>query len=226
MFERKEHSVNYLESHDGYTLGDFIRIATREADPNIIIRDVDDHIKLTPIQLKLNKLAALFLFTSQGITMINSGQEFAHSKVIPYKIKENDSNKGKMDQNTYNKDNETNYINYKHAELNEDLLNYYKGLIALRKKFASFRRAEYDEIHFMDHPRSKFGVGYILKSHGEALVVLLNADQHLSLEFKLPAGTWEVLADRNNADSKSLYKVNDHVVLESVTGIVLRLETE
>ena len=78
----------------------------------------------------------------------------------------------------------------------------------------------------MDHPRSKFGVGYILKSHGEALVVLLNADQHLSLEFKLPAGTWEVLVDRNNADSKSLYKVNDHVVLESVTGIVLRLETE
>ncbi|MCK7523758.1 MAG: hypothetical protein MZV64_42115 [Ignavibacteriales bacterium] len=26
LFQKPEHSVNYLESHDGYTLGDFIRL--------------------------------------------------------------------------------------------------------------------------------------------------------------------------------------------------------
>jgi pullulanase/glycogen debranching enzyme len=97
MFERKEHSVNYLESHDGYTLGDFIRIATRKVNSDIIIKNADKHAKLTPVQLKLNKLAALFLFTSQGITMIHSGQEFARSKVIPYNIKEKDAHKGTKD---------------------------------------------------------------------------------------------------------------------------------
>lgn len=224
IFEKKEHSVNYLESHDGYTLGDFIRIATREVEPDTMIKDVEDHIKLTPVQLKINKLAALFLFTSQGITMIHSGQEFARSKVIPYKTKEKDSNKGKIDHNTYNKDNETNYINYKHAGMNKDLLNYYKGLIKLRKKFPSFRRAENDEINFIDHPNSKFGVGYVLQSNGETFTVLFNADHHLDLEFKIPEGIWEVLADKNNAGIKPLhYRVKDQVVLESITGIVLRL---
>jgi len=226
MFECKEHSVNYLESHDGYTLGDFIRIATHEANPDIIIKNVEDHIKLTPVQLKLNKLAALFLFTSQGITMIHSGQEFAHSKVIPSNVNVKDPSQGKLDHNSYNKDDETNYINYKHAELNKDLLNYYKGLIELRKKFPAFRRAAYNEIHFLDHHKSKFGVGFILKSHREELVILFNADQQLSLDFKLPEGTWEVLADKNNAGVKTLYEIKDNIILESVTGIVLRLKTE
>ena len=26
LFQKPDHSVNYLESHDGYTLGDFIRL--------------------------------------------------------------------------------------------------------------------------------------------------------------------------------------------------------
>ena len=33
LFQKKEHSVNYLESHDGYTLGDFIRIGSKEVKP-------------------------------------------------------------------------------------------------------------------------------------------------------------------------------------------------
>ncbi len=77
LFLHKEHSVNYLESHDGYTLGDFIRIGTGEVKADSVIANRDKHAKLSPLQLRLNKLAALFLFTSQGITMIHSGQEFA-----------------------------------------------------------------------------------------------------------------------------------------------------
>ena len=37
LFQKKKYSVNYLESHDGYTLGDFIRIGTREVNPKKII---------------------------------------------------------------------------------------------------------------------------------------------------------------------------------------------
>ena len=53
-----------------------------------------------------------------------------------------------IDHNTYDKDNEVNYINYNHAKMNQDLWDYYKGLIDLRKEFRSFRRAEYDEVKF------------------------------------------------------------------------------
>ena len=41
LFQKKEHSVNYLESHDGYTLGDFIRLALGDVGKNEVISDVD-----------------------------------------------------------------------------------------------------------------------------------------------------------------------------------------
>lgn len=224
LFQKKEHAVNYLESHDGYTFGDFIRIGSKEVNPEKVIKDVDKHVKLTPYQMKLNKLGALFLFTSQGITMIHSGQEFARSKVIPLNTKEPDKNKGRIDHNSYDKDNETNYINYKHAEINKELLNYYKGLIALRKAYPAFRRAEYEDITFYDHPQSKFGFAFSVKYQKETFVVLFNADQKQSLEFPLPEGVWEILVDKDFAGTKTRYVTGAKFVLEPVTGAVLKLK--
>ena len=83
--------------------------------------------------------------------MIHSGQEFARSKVIPQNIPEQDPHKGMIDHNTYDKDNETNYINYNHASINSDLLNYYKGLIELRKTSEAFRRADYSDVTFFTY---------------------------------------------------------------------------
>jgi pullulanase/glycogen debranching enzyme len=222
LFIKKEHSVNYLESHDGYTLGDFIRIGTREVDPHKVIKDVDKHVRLTPTQLKLNKLAALFLLTSQGMTMIHSGQEFARSKVIPRNIKIKDPEKGIMDHNSYNKDNETNYLNYKHAETNRELIDYYKGLIALRKKYPAFRRADYDKVAFFEHPLSKFGIAYLLEHESENFIVLFNADNSSDLEFPLPYGKWEVLVDKNSAGIIPGSIVEKTLNVESSTGIIIR----
>ena len=81
--------------------------------------------------------------------MISEGQEFARSKVIPFDIPVDDPHKGMIDHNSYDKDNETNYINYEHAKINSDLLNYYKGLIELRKKYDAFRRVDYNDVIFI-----------------------------------------------------------------------------
>ncbi|MBA4407447.1 pullulanase [bacterium] len=224
LFQRKEHSVNYLESHDGYTLGDFIRIGTREVDPEKKIKDVDKNVKLTIVQMKLNKLGALFLLTSQGMTMLHEGQEFARSKVIASTDHVKDRDKGKIDHNSYNKDNETNYINYKHAEINKELLNYYKGLITLRSTYDAFRRADYDNIVFYEHPLSKFGLGYILKHEQDSFIVLFNADPKEELDYTLPEGTWQVLADKNCAGLKSMYELRGKIKLENSTGMVLKLK--
>lgn len=222
LFQKKEHAINYLESHDGYTLGDFIRIATHESDPHKSIKKIDKHVKLSDYQLKLNKLAALFLLTSQGVVMIHSGQEFARSKVITHNTKVKDPEKGRMDHNSYNKDNETNYINYKHAEINKNLLEYYKGLIDLRNHYSAFRRANYDEISIHEHPHNKFGIFYTIRHDDEKLIVLFNADQKLELEYLLPEGTWEVLVDKNKSGTKTLYEISGKITLEPVSGAVLR----
>ncbi len=222
LFEKKEHAVNYLASHDGYTLGDFIRIGTGSVKPDEVIKDLTANMKLTPLQLKHNKLAALFLLTSQGMTMIHSGQEFARSKVIPTDIEVKDKHKGMIDHNSYEKDNETNFINYFHADLNNDLLDYYKGLIKLRTTNEAFRRAEYDEIKFHEQIDNKFAFAYTLEHNGERFFVMFNANQSLSSTFELPSGEWEILVDENSSGTEIINVVKGVYKVPKISGAVLR----
>jgi len=224
LFQRKEHSVNYLESHDGYTLGDFIRLGTKEAASNQIIKDVDALVKLSPLQMKLNKLAALFLFTSQGMTMIHTGQEFARTKVIPLSIDAPDTNKGRIDHNTYDKDNEVNEINYRHAKINQELIDYYTGLISLRNTYDAFRKADYNEVEFFANDANECSLGYTITHGGEKFLVLMNANQQHEKEFLLPEGKWEALVTGEQAGTKKLSTVNGKVIVPPISGFVLKLQ--
>jgi pullulanase/glycogen debranching enzyme len=222
LFYKAKHSVNYLESHDGYTLGDFIRIGTNSVGANDKITEIEFNAKLTPKQLKLNKLAALFLFTSQGITMIHSGQEFARSKVISTNNNINDNDAEKLDHNSYNKDNFTNYINFNHAELNSDLLNYYKGLIELRKTYKEFRHASIEQITFLDDLQNEFSVGFLIKINKAEFIILMNANQNNEDVIKLPEGKWKVLVNDEKAGTAPLATVVDNITIPAISGFVLK----
>jgi len=223
LFIKKEHSVNYLESHDGYTLGDFIRIGAGEAPADKKVENPDEIIKLTYTQSRLNKLAAMFLMTSQGMTMIHSGQEYARAKIIPANITEKDKHKGMIDHNSYDKDNETNYLNYAHAEINKSLLDYYKGLIKIRNTYSAFRRADYEDVVFMEITGNPFALGYTVKHHKAEFTVLFNADTKKKQKFKLGKGSWQVIADHLTAGTEVLRTVSGEIELESSTGCILRL---
>ncbi len=222
LFQRKEHSVNYLESHDGYTLGDFIRLAIGEVKKDQVIDDLYKNIKLTPLQFKINKLAALFLFVSQGIVMIHSGQEFARSKVISKNTNAKDPDIGKLDHNSYEKDNETNYINYEHAKINEELLFYYKGLIQLRNTYEAFRRAEHDEIKFYKKSDQPFFLSFELTLKKETYFMVLNAYHKRELSVNLPEGKWEILVNEKTAGIKSLGFIEHELKINPLAGYVLR----
>ncbi len=221
LFQKPEHAVNYLESHDGYTFGDFIRLGLGDVKPDEVIKDIDKNAKLTPTQLKLNKLGALFLFTSRGITMIHSGQEFARSKVLPL-TNQNDPHRGMIDHNTYDKDNEVNYINYNHAKMNQDLWDYYKGLIELRKEFKSFRRAEYNDVKFISVHDNDFALGYEVKHDDEDFVVLFNAHPLKEVVCELPKGKWEVLVNSDKAGIKAIETVSGIITIPTSSGFVLK----
>jgi pullulanase/glycogen debranching enzyme len=222
LFQKPEHSVNYLESHDGYTLSDFIRIGLKDVQPNQVIKNIDEHVKLTPLQMKLNKLAALFLFTSRGITMIHSGQEFARTKVISSDINITDALKGTIDHNSYNKDNETNYINYNHAKINEELIDYYKGLIKLRNTYPAFRRAEYEDVTFYDINDNEFAAGYHLNFMDDEFIVLFNANLTKTEECFLPEGNWDILVNEEQAGIEILGTITQKVILKPSTGMVIK----
>ena len=75
------------------------------------------------------------LLTSQGPVMIAEGQEWARSKVIATTMVE-DEKINKMDHNSYEKDNETNWLNWKHKEINSELVDFYR----LLKSVPSFKK--------------------------------------------------------------------------------------
>jgi pullulanase/glycogen debranching enzyme len=200
LFVQKEHAMNYLESHDDETMGDFIRLGLGEVTMNTVINDVNKHAKLSPRQLALNKLAAMYLFATQGPVMIHSGQEFARSKVIPNETPF-EKRVGMIDRNSYNKDDETNYINYRHALANKDLLNYYKGLIALRRVYPSaFGSATKQDITFLE-TGSDQAIAFRIRNNSavkgqpKSFVVILNGSMDKSLDFALPEGSWNILAN-------------------------------
>ena len=194
----------------------------RHVKPDEVISDVDKNALLTYDELKLNKLGALFLLTSQGITLIHAGQEFARSKVIPYDINVDDETKGTLDHNSYNKDNETNYINYEYAKLNSELVDYYRGLISLRNRYSAFRRAGYEDITFYDLKDNLFALGYDLKQEGDEFIVLFNADTESEEEFHLPKGEWEVLVSPEKAGTDSQGTVVSEIEVQPSSGYVLR----
>ncbi len=193
LFTRTTHSVNYLESHDDHTLGDFIRLALGDVTADTRISNLTAHTKLTPRQMRISKLAALALFTSQGPLMLHEGQAYARSKVIA-PTSAPDPNVGKIDHNSYEKDNETNWLNYEHVKLNAELFDYYRNLISLRKTYSAFRHAEAQHFHFLGHGDSLL-VAYELRYPGQSFLVALNGDLHRSRQLPLPAGEWLLLAD-------------------------------
>ena len=224
-FLKSAHSVNYLESHDDHTFGDFIRIGNGDVDEDSIITDLEAHVNLTPEQMKLNKLGALILFTSQGPVMIHEGQEFARSKVIaPTKVPDKDIEK--IDHNSYNKDNETNWLNFHHAHLNADLMTYYQGLIELRKTHPAFRKSSAEDINFLK-TETKFALGYHIDKSGsgdtDEFVVLLNGNPEKPANFQLPTGQWTVIVDGAKAhDSTPPIIQSGKIEVSPTSGLVLK----
>jgi len=224
LFQKSEHSVNYLEAHDGYTLGDFIRLGIGKVKKDEVINDIDSNVELSNIEMKLHKLAAMFLFTSQGIAMIHEGQEFARSKVIAKQKDIEDEYMGTLDHNSYNKDNATNYLNYKHATINKELVDYYKGMIKLRTKHEAFRRADFDAYKFYKKPKNEFAISYLLTYKNKTYFIAFNSDKNKTTSFNLPIGWWQILADGNKAMSTKSKLIKNIIKLKPTTGIILKLK--
>lgn len=200
-FVEPAHAINYVESHDDHTVGDFIRIASREVDPAKPVAEANANGKLTATQLKLHKLAALFLFTSQGPVMISEGQEFGRSKVIAA-TEAPEQHVGFIDHNSYNKDDETNWLNFDHKEENRELVDYYRGLIELRKSHRAFRWTPSEKIEFL-HSDNPFAIAFYLPKNASgddwSLVVLANSNPKHAAEFQLPEGFWRKVVDERQA---------------------------
>ena len=158
----------------------------------------------------------MILLTSQGIPLIHQGQEWAHSQVISA-TKNPDLNIGKIDGNPYNKDNQTNWVNWDNKNINKDLVDYYINLIKIRKSIPIFRHANQKDFKFQG--LSEYAIGYTIN---ENIAVYINSAPLTEVSTYLPKGNWTILADGDSADIDGLRITSGQMKIPPSSGLILK----
>lgn len=141
---RPVNSINFITSHDGFTLHDLVSFAgkhnlangedNRDGDDHNIswnsgVEGATDDPEIMDLRRRRVRTAAVILLLSQGVPMLLAGDEFGRTQ--------------RGNNNAYCQDNEVSWLDWRLAEQNTDLLNFFQGLIALRKRYRLFRRNQF-----------------------------------------------------------------------------------
>lgn len=190
-----EQSVNYVSCHDNHTLFDRIT----EAVPKASFAD----------RIRMNKLAAAFVFTARGIPFFLGGEEMLRTKP---------DGKGGLDHNSYRAGDAVNSIKWDTLEKPEymDVLNYYKGLITFRNTHPQVRTGSPDEVIPVDTGNDHC-VAYFVK---EDLFAIFNAGP-TAITLPLPDGQWEIFVDGTKAGSTPLLTVKDSIDVAPICAAIL-----
>ena len=181
-------TINYASAHDNLTLWDKLQTTNPDATEEEL--------------LAMNKMSAALVLTSQGIPFFQAGEEIARTKV---------NEDGSFNHNSYNASDRVNKIDWTRKEEYNDLFEYYKGLISLRKAHKSFRMnttADIQEgLNFLEVNEENV-VAYTL--NGEQtndswndIAVIFNSNDS-EVEVELPSSDWTVVVNEEKAGVKSL----------------------
>jgi len=137
-------SVNFVTAHDGFTLNDLVSYdekhneangdGNRDGDDNnqswnCGVEGPTDDPKINMLRRRQRRNFLTTLLLSQGVPMLLGGDEFGRSQ--------NGNN------NAYCQDNEISWINWQRDEKQNQLLEFTKKLIHLRKDHPVFRRPKF-----------------------------------------------------------------------------------
>ena len=178
--------VSYVSAHDNFTLWDKL-LCVRYEKPEFTARDT--------VALAQNRLAAGIYLTSFGLPFMQAGEEFARTK--------------KGVSNSYRSSPTLNRLDWNRAEQYHALVDYYRGLLALRAAFprlGSTDRHAPEALQFfaLEQPL----VGWTLPAvwgdgaAWSALCVFYNPTD-TTRTVSLPAGQWKLLS---NGTSSSLWR--------------------
>ena len=178
--------VSYVSAHDNFTLWDKL-LCVRYEKPEFTARDT--------VALAQNRLAAGIYLTSFGLPFMQAGEEFARTK--------------KGVGNSYRSSPTLNRLDWNRAEQYHALVDYYRGLLALRAAFprlGSTDRHAPEALQFfaLEQPL----VGWTLPAvwgdgaAWSALCVFYNPTD-TTCTVSLPAGQWKLLSD---GTSSSLWR--------------------
>lgn len=177
-------TIAYAECHDNHVLWDKLSISATTA--------TDEERK------QMHKLALSIVLTSQGIPFLHAGGEFLRTK--------------KGVENSFESPDSINAIDWSLKATNNDVVEYVRALINMRKEHPAFRMKSADEIrkHLVFDEQTEPGlIAYAIngKAAGDkwsSIYVIYNGTNG-SKTISLPKGTWNVFSA---GESKSLNQLS------------------
>jgi len=177
-FAAPSQTISYLSAHDDWTLWDKLAISMGRGR-RFVQMDAD--------VLRANRLAAMMLMMCQGRLFMLSGEEFARTKL--------------GERNSYQSPLRINRMDWRRARQNRELVEYYRGLIALRKKLPGLCDKGRDaHMRVLEAVDTAPGAGYVLLDNSctgseyERILLVVNTTQQMH-SVQLPGGDWRPLAD-------------------------------
>ena len=165
-------SVNYITSHDGFTLYDLVAYNQKHnwanghgntdgMDENYSWNcgwEGDEGVPLEVMKLRKRQVknCCCLLLLANGTPMFRAGDEFMHTQA--------------GNNNPYNQDNEVGWIDWSRLRANPDIFRFFKLMIAFRKAHPSLARSRFwrEDVHWYGVSRST-DLNY--DSHSLALAV-------------------------------------------------------
>jgi isoamylase len=140
------HSVNFVTSHDGFTLADLVSYKRKHNRPNgqgdrdgqdenfsanMGVEGPSTSPPVIAVRRRQTRNLAALLLMSQGVPMILGGDELGRTQA--------------GNNNAWSQDNETSWIDWTLAERNADLLRFLTLLVRFRHAHPSLRRRSFTE---------------------------------------------------------------------------------
>jgi pullulanase len=176
-------AVNYAEAHDNLSLFDKLWAVNGGASKSAVAAQ--------------SRQAAALLFLAQGSPFIQAGQEFLRSK--------------DGEPNSYNLSDAVNNLRWAERVTQATTVNYYKGLIAIRKAHKAFRMSTPAEIsanvRFLNASSDVLAYSINGKAVGDSwkTIVVVSNPNKTSKKVTLPAtGNWSVTVQGSTAGTKTL----------------------
>ena len=189
-------TITYLSCHDDWTLWDKL---VYTMDPQKNFTGSGEKI------LEANRLAAAINFSCQGRMFFLAGEEFGRTK-------------GGI-KNSYCSSSEVNQLDWERAWENKDLVNYYRGLIALRQQLPGLtdKSPEAKARLLWTHDCGGNCAAACVDNRGDSpwkqLLLVFNCGNDPK-SLRLPEGKWQVLCD-----GESSFRWKENTVCEHVTAV-------
>ena len=207
-------TVNYASCHDNYTLFDNLTIDAMDMTGKTAAEVAEQ-------AAAMNKLAAAYYITAQGVPFIHAGEEMLRSK--PDAEQESGFN-----HNSFSSGDAINSIKWDTLadELVDNAHDYYQGLIAFRAAHDAMRMTSEAEIlaamSAIDTGSNNIIAVLNEGGNGEDAVILsiFNADA-AEQTVTLPEGEWEIYVNAEQAGTTALETVEGTVTVSGTSAMIL-----